>query len=65
MDVKQNIMTAAEIRAELATRKMSKASLAKATKINYNYLVQILNDMRDAEAKRRKITKYLKGGKAA
>jgi len=54
------IMTAAEIRMELAKRKMPKKQLARAIKINYEYLIQILNDQRKAEGKRRVISRYLR-----
>lgn len=59
------IMTAAEIRSWLAEHKISKVELSEATGIEYNYLVQILNDMRVGTAKRKEITEYLRGDKAA
>lgn len=56
----KKILTAEEIRAELARRKISKRELSRATGINYDYVIQILNDQRLAKGKREIMTKYLK-----
>jgi hypothetical protein len=53
------ILSASEIRAELARRKMSKAQLARETGIYYPYLVEILQGYRPAVEMRRKITTFL------
>ncbi len=61
--VKKNLqtepLTAADIRAELARRKMSKRQLSNETGITYQYLVELLNGYFPATEMRRKITKHL------
>lgn len=54
-----HILSASEIRAELARRKISKAQLARETGISYQYLVEILQGYRPATRMRAKITKHL------
>ncbi len=53
------ILTAEEIRAELARRKISKAQLSRETGIYYQYLVEILQGYRPAVEMRRRITTFL------
>lgn len=53
------ILSAAEIRAELARRKISKARLARETGIYYQYLVEVLQGYRPATRVRETITRYL------
>ena len=53
------ILSAAEIRAELARRKISKARLARETGIYYQYLVEVLQGYRPATRVREQITRYL------
>jgi hypothetical protein len=65
MDVKQKIMSAEEIRVELARRQISRKALSQATDIYYPYLIEILLGQRKAVQMRERITSYLKGGKAA
>ena len=55
----KSILSAEEIRAELARRKISKAQLSRETGIYYQYLVEILQGYRPAVEMRRKITSYL------
>lgn len=61
--VKKNLQTeplsAADIRAELARRKMSKRQLSDETGISYQYLVELLNGYFKATEMRRKITIHL------
>lgn len=54
------ILSAAEIRAELARRKISKARLARDTGIYYQYLVELLQGYRPATRMRAIITQYLR-----
>jgi lambda repressor-like predicted transcriptional regulator len=54
-----NILSASEIRAELARRKISKARLARETGIYYQYLVEALQGYRPATKVRATITRYL------
>jgi len=54
-----HILSASEIRAELARRKISKAQLARETGISYQYLVEILQGYRPATRMRAIITKHL------
>ncbi len=56
----KKILTAAEIRMELARRKRTRRWLSRAAGINYDYLVQILNDYRKAPAVRERITRFLR-----
>lgn len=53
------ILSASEIRAELARRKISKARLARETGIYYQYLVEVLQGYRPATRVREIITHYL------
>lgn len=53
------ILSAEEIRAELARRKISKAKLARETGIYYQYLVEVLQGYRPATRVREQITRYL------
>ncbi|MDD3535394.1 MAG: helix-turn-helix transcriptional regulator [Candidatus Cloacimonetes bacterium] len=59
MDVKQKVMEAHEIRAELARRKWSKRRFADETGISYQYLVQILNGYFKATRMRTIMTQHL------
>ncbi len=59
MDVKHNVLSADEIRAELARRKISKRQLSRDTGIYYQYLVEILQGYRPATRMRAIITSYL------
>ena len=59
MNVKNKVLSADEIRAELARRKISKAQLSRDTGIYYQYLVELLQGYRPATRMREKITKYL------
>jgi len=54
-----SILSAEEIRAELARRKISKARLARETGIYYQYLVEVLQGYRPATRVREQITRYL------
>ncbi|HNQ42796.1 MAG TPA: hypothetical protein PKI59_00095 [Candidatus Cloacimonadota bacterium] len=58
----KEILSADEIRAELARRKISKARLARETGIYYQYLIEVLQGYRPATKMREKITDYLKNG---
>lgn len=53
------IMTAPEIRAELARRGITRRQLSTALDISYSYTLKILQGRRDALEQRGKITKYL------
>lgn len=55
----KKILSADEIRAELARRKISKAQLARETGIYYQYLVEVLQGYRPATRMREIITNYL------
>lgn len=55
----KKILSAAEIRAELARRKISKARLARETGIYYQYLIEVLQGYRPATRMRERITEYL------
>lgn len=59
MNVKDKVMEAHEIRAELARRKMSKRRFAQETGINYHYVVQILNGYYPATKMRARMTRHL------
>ncbi len=59
MDVKNKILSADEIRAELARRKISKAQLSRETGIYYQYLVEVLQGYRPATRIREIITHHL------
>ncbi|MFA7025964.1 MAG: hypothetical protein WC176_08870 [Candidatus Cloacimonadaceae bacterium] len=59
MNVKNKVLSADEIRAELARRKISKVQLSRDTGIYYQYLVELLQGYRPATRMREKITKYL------
>ena len=54
------ILSAADIRAELARRKISKTQLARETGIYYPYLIEVLQGYRPALRMRRIITNHLK-----
>ena len=54
-----HILSAAEIRAILAQRKISKRQLSDETGISYQYLVEVLQGYRPATKMRQKITDYL------
>jgi len=53
------IMTAPEIRAELARRGITRRQLSTDMDISYSYTLKILQGRRDALEQRGKITKYL------
>jgi len=55
----KEILSADEIRAELARRKISKARLARETGIYYQYLIEVLQGYRPATKMREKITRHL------
>lgn len=59
MPVKNKVMTAEEIRAELARRKMTRKQLSDETGIRYQYLVTIVNGYYPAHKMRAKITRHL------
>ncbi|MFA7542764.1 MAG: hypothetical protein WCY84_00180 [Candidatus Cloacimonadaceae bacterium] len=59
MDVKNKVMEAHEIRAELARRKLSKRRFAQETGINYHYMIQILNGYYPATKMRARMTRHL------
>lgn len=59
MNVKNKILSAPEIRAELARRQITRRQLATDTGIYYPYLIEILLGQRKATAMRQKITTYL------
>lgn len=53
------ILSAADIRAELARRKISKAQLSRETGIYYPYLIEVLQGHQPATRMRERITEYL------
>jgi transcriptional regulator with XRE-family HTH domain len=55
----KKIMTAEEIRMELARRRMTRASLARKIGISADYMRKILRDQRSAEGRRAQISEYL------
>lgn len=55
----KKILTAAEIRAELAYRRIQATDLAKDLGISYSYLQMILHERRQAPARRAQITDLL------
>ncbi|MCB5260425.1 MAG: hypothetical protein WC944_06160 [Candidatus Cloacimonadaceae bacterium] len=55
----KKILSAAEIRAELARRKISKAQLARETGIYYPYLIEVLQGHQPATRMRQIITAHL------
>lgn len=57
---KPYILTADEIRAELARRKISKARLSRETGIYYPYLIEVLQGYRPATRMRQIITEFLR-----
>lgn len=59
MDVKNKILSADELRAELARRKISKAQLSRETGICYQYLVDVLLGYRPGTRVREQITRHL------
>lgn len=56
---KPHILSAEEIRAELARRKISKAQLSRETGIYYPYLIEVLQGYRPATRMRQIITAHL------
>ncbi len=56
---KPHILSADEIRAELARRKISKAQLSRETGIYYPYLIEVLQGYRPAIRMRQLITAHL------
>jgi len=59
MNSNSPILSAEEIRAELARRNISKAQLSRETGIYYQYLVEVLQGYRPATRVREQITRYL------
>ncbi len=55
----KKILSAAEIRAELARRKITKAQLSRETGIYYPYLIEVLQGHQPATRMRTRITEYL------
>lgn len=55
----KKILSAAEIRAELARRKISKAQLSRETGIYYPYLIEVLQGHQPATRMRQIITAHL------
>lgn len=55
----RTIMTAPEIRAELARRGITRRQLSTDMDLSYSYTLKILQGRRDALEQRNKITKYL------
>lgn len=55
----QIIMTAPEIRAELARRRITRRQLSEKLNLSYSYVKLILAGSRDAEARRQQITELL------
>jgi len=53
------IMTAPEIRAELARRRITRRELSEKLNLSYSYVKLILAGSRDAEARRQQITELL------
>ncbi len=55
----KKILSAADIRAELARRKISKAQLSRETGIYYPYLIEVLQGHQPATRMRQIITAHL------
>ena len=56
------VMSAPELRAEIARRQVSRPQMAKDLGISYDYLRKILLGQRDAEDRRYQMTQYLMNG---
>ncbi len=56
---RKKVLTAAKIRAEIASRQITRRSLAKTLGWSEDYIKKILQGRRTAEAVRRQITDYL------
>lgn len=54
----QKIMTAEQIRMELARRQMTKTALAGKIGVSPDYVGKILRDLRKATGRRKQITEY-------
>ncbi len=59
MKSKPRVLSAAELRAELARRKITKAQLSRETGIYYQYLVEVLQGYHPATRMREIITTHL------
>lgn len=57
----RQIMSAAEIRAELARRRMTRKELAQVLGVSTDYVTRIARGERTAEARRAQITQYFAG----
>lgn len=56
---REKILTAAEIRAELAYRRIQAKALARELDISYSYLQKLLHEQRHAPARLLQITEHL------
>lgn len=56
---RRKVLSAAEIRAELAFRRITMTELAVALGVSFSYIEKILSGRRDAPAQRARITEHL------